>query len=112
MKLASALMAADPARAAPVNQVRRLRREVGALLRLFGSLIYYCSWLAVDNLFEIRPEHVEFGFFHVVKVVFLHGEGEEAGSAEGHQQTACKRNPGEFESHAVKRKSGRRSAKG
>jgi hypothetical protein len=96
-KFATALMAAEPARAAPLNHVRRLRRELPVLFWVWFALI-------VDYLFEIRPEDMELGFFEVAEVIFLYREGEEAGSAERHEQTGGQRDPGKFEAHLFGRK--------
>ena len=77
-KLASALMTADPKRAALLNQVKKDLRLV------FGSLAFVLIRLLLRGLvyefLDVLPENVIFGFFQVVEVIFLHGKDEQTSS--------------------------------
>jgi len=52
----------------------------------------------VDQVFKIRPENMELGFLYIAEIIFTNRKGKQTGTAQGHQQTGCERDPGKFKS--------------
>src|SRR5208283_3974285 len=101
MKLEKTVTSTEPNTPMPVSQPSSFLLVIASPLSgssgvlgsfAIGPLLLGC----IHGFFQIRPKHLVFGVFEVLKMIPFHGKNKNQGGANAHRQTCQNRDPGKI----------------